>query len=66
MPEENVSMAVVPVDVLQSLMQEAHSLKKEVQALKTMIDSQGERIADLEATQETHADNQMIQLRLIG
>lgn len=40
-------------------------LQDEVMELKATVASQGEKIAALEATQDTQADNQLIQLRLI-
>ena len=41
-------------------------LQDEVRDLKATVASLDEKIATLEATQETQADNQLIQLRLIG
>ena len=41
-------------------------LQDEVRELKATVTRQDEKIASLESTQETQADNQLIQLRLIG
>ena len=41
-------------------------LQDEVSELKATVASHVEKIATLESTQETHADNQLIQLRLIN
>jgi DNA-directed RNA polymerase sigma subunit (sigma70/sigma32) len=41
-------------------------LQDEVRDLKKTVACQNEKIAALEATQDTHADNQFIQLRLIN
>jgi hypothetical protein len=41
-------------------------LQDEVQILKDTIALQGEKMAALEATQDLHADNQLIQLKLIN
>ena len=41
-------------------------LQDEVRDLKARVASQDEKIAALESTQDTQADNQLIQLRLIG
>jgi hypothetical protein len=41
-------------------------LQDEVRELKAIVASQSEKIAALESTQSTHADNQLIQLRLIN
>jgi hypothetical protein len=54
--EELPSVVVVPVDVLQSLLQEVHSLKKEVQGLKALVACQGEKIAALETTELQDVD----------
>ena len=41
-------------------------LRDEIDTLRSMISSQNEMIATLESTQETQADNQLIQLQLIN
>ena len=41
-------------------------LQDEVAQLRATVDRQDEKIAALEATQDTQADNQLIQLRLIA
>ena len=41
-------------------------LQDEVESLRATVTRQDEKIAALESTQETQADNQLIQLRLIG
>ena len=41
-------------------------LQDEVSQLQATVAHQGEKIAALQATQDTHADNQLIQLRLIN
>ena len=51
---------------LQDLIKEAiQPLQDEVETLKATVTRQDEKIAALESTQETQADNQLIQLRLI-
>ena len=51
---------------LQDLIKEAlQPIQDEVETLKATVIHQDEKIAALESTQETHADNQLIQLRLI-
>ena len=52
---------------LKVLIKEAiQPLQDEVSQLRATVDRQGEMIAALEATQDTQADNQLIQLRLIN
>ena len=52
---------------LKSIIQEAiQPLQDEVSQLLATVATQGEKIATLESTQETQADNQLIQLRLIN
>jgi len=41
-------------------------LQDEIAQLRATVDRQDEKIAALQATQDTHADNQLIQLRLIN
>ncbi len=50
MSEDQVSVVAVPVDVLQSLLQEVHSLREEVRDLK-------EKIAALDAQQLQDVEN---------
>jgi phosphoribosylanthranilate isomerase len=72
MPKADVPPSEDPIFVLtSSQLQEIISralqpLQDEVAQLRGIIASQEEKIADLAATQETQADNQLIQLRLIN
>ena len=51
----------------QDLIKEAiQPLQDEIETLKATVARQDEKIAELESTRETQADNQLIQLRLIG
>jgi len=57
----------ITVCQLQDLIARAiQPLQDEVRDLKATVARQDEKIAALESTQETQADNQLIQLRLIG
>lgn len=56
----------VPSAFLEELIGAIQELKDEVSDLRGIIANQEEKIADLAATQETQADNQLIQLRLIN
>ena len=51
--------------VTQAVEKAIQPLQDEVESFRAIITSQDEKIAALESTQETHADNQLIQLRLI-
>jgi len=51
---------------LQDLLGAIQDLKDEVSQLRATVNKQAEKIADLEATQDTQAENQIIQLRLIN
>jgi len=52
---------------LKVLIKEAiQPLQDEVMQLRATVDRQGEMIAALESTQDTHAENSLIQLRLIN
>jgi hypothetical protein len=64
-------LIVLSVGQLQDLITQAiekaiQPLKDEVSDLRATVTHQGEKIAVLESTQETQADNQLIQLRLIN
>jgi len=52
--------------ITQAVEKAIQPLQDEVRDLKTTVARQGEMIAALQATQDTHADNQLIQLRLIN
>jgi hypothetical protein len=52
--------------VTQAVEKAIQPLQDEVVDLKATVARQDEKIAALESTQETQADNQLIQLRLIG
>jgi hypothetical protein len=57
---------ILTASQLQAIISQAiQPLKDEVSQLRATVARQGENIASLEATQDTHADNQLIQLRLI-
>jgi hypothetical protein len=51
--------------VIQAVEKAIQPLQDEVKDLKATVTRQDEKIAPLESTQETQADNQLIQLRLI-
>jgi len=52
--------------ITQAIEKAIQPLQDEVRDLKTTVARQREMIAALQATQDTHADNQLIQLRLIN
>ena len=52
--------------ITQAVEKAIQPLQDEVRELKTTVTRQDEKIAALEATQDTHAENSLIQLRLIG
>ena len=52
--------------ITQAVEKAIQPLQDEVRDLKTTVARQREMIAALQATQDTHADNQLIQLRLIN
>jgi DNA-directed RNA polymerase sigma subunit (sigma70/sigma32) len=52
--------------VLEAVEKAIQPLQDEVSLLRATVTRQDEKIAALEATQETQADNQLIQLRLIN
>ena len=51
--------------VTQAVAKAIQPLQDEVESFRATVTLQGEKIIALESTQETHADNQLIQLRLI-
>jgi hypothetical protein len=60
-------LITLTIGQLQDLIREAiQPLQDEVESFRSIITRQDEKIAALESTQETQADNQLIQLRLIG
>ncbi len=66
-PPAEGSIFVLTAGQLQEIISRAiQPLKDEVSELKSTIASQNEKIAFLEATQDTQSDNQLIQLRLIN
>jgi hypothetical protein len=65
-PSSEESVFILTSGQLQDLIKEAIQLvQDELSDLKVTVAAQNEKIASLEATQETQADNQLIQLRLI-
>ena len=52
--------------ITQAVEKAIQPLQDEVSQLRATVARQGEMIAALQATQDTHADNQLIQLRLIN
>jgi chromosome segregation ATPase len=69
---QSPALIAVPASILDEILSEVQALRDEVQDLKaTVARQEGElstlrqRITALEATQETQAENQLIQLRLI-
>jgi hypothetical protein len=52
--------------ITQAVEKVIHHLQNEVLQLKVTVDTQAAKIAALESTQDTQADNQLIQLRLIN
>lgn len=66
-PPSEESIFVLTADQLQKIITKAiEPLQDEVSELKATMAGQNEKIALLEATQDTQADNQLIQLRLIN
>jgi hypothetical protein len=60
-------LITLTIGQLQDLLKEAiQPLQEEVESFRAIVDRQDEKIAALESTQDTQADNQLIQLRLIG
>ena len=60
-------LITLTIGQLQDLLKEAiQPLQDEVESFRAAVARQDEKIAALESTQETQADNQLIQLRLIG
>jgi cell division septum initiation protein DivIVA len=54
-------------DIITKAIEKAlHPLQDDIRDLKATVARLDEKIATLEATQDTHADNQLIQLRLIN
>jgi hypothetical protein len=51
--------------IIQAVEKAIQPLQDEVESFRSIITRQDEKIAALESTQETQADNQLIQLRLI-
>lgn len=69
---ESPALIAVPVSILDQILSEVQALRDEVQDLKATVTRQDgelatlrQQITALEATQETQAENQLIQLRLI-
>ena len=59
-------LITLTIGQLQDLLKEAiQPLQDEVESFRAIVARQDEKIAALESTQETQADNQLIQLRLI-
>ena len=66
-PPSEESVFILTSDQLQDLIKEAiQPLQDEISDLKATVANLQEGITALEATQETQADNQLIQLRLIA
>jgi hypothetical protein len=66
-PPSEEAVFIMTSGQLKDLIKEAiQPLQDEVMQLRATVDCQDEKIATLEATQETQADNQLIQLRLIN
>jgi hypothetical protein len=66
-PPSEESVFILTSGQLQNLIKEAiQPLQDEISDLKATVAAQNEKIASLEAIQETQADNQLIQLRLIN
>jgi cell division septum initiation protein DivIVA len=60
-------LITLTIGQLQDLVKEAiQPLQDEVESFRATVARQDEKIASLESTQDTQADNQLIQLRLIG
>lgn len=59
-------LITLTIGQLQDLLKEAiQPLQNEVESFRATVTRQDEKIAAMESTQETQADNQLIQLRLI-
>ena len=58
--------AIITQAVERGVVQAIQPLQDEVMQLRATVDRQAEKIAALEATLDTHADNSLIQLRLIN
>ena len=66
-PQSEDPVFILTSSQLQDLITRAlQPLQDEVESLRATVTRQDEKIAVLESTQETQADNQLIQLRLIG
>lgn len=66
-PPSEESVFILTSDQLQDIIKEAiQPLQDEISDLKATVAKLQEDITALEATQDTHADNQLIQLRLIA
>ena len=52
--------------ITQAVEKAIQPLQDEIALIRATVDRQGEKIAALESTQDTQADNQLIQLRLIN
>jgi len=60
-------LITLTIGQLQDLIKEAiQPLQDEVESFRVTVARQDEKISALEATQDTHADNSLIQLRLIN
>lgn len=65
-PSEDPIFVLTSSQLQEIISRAIQPLKDEVSELKSTIASQNEKIAFLEATQDTQSDNQLIQLRLIN
>jgi hypothetical protein len=66
-PPSEEAVFILTSGQLQAVIKEAiQPLQDEISDLKATVAAQDEKIASLEAIQETQADNQLIQLRLIN
>jgi hypothetical protein len=66
-PPSEEAVFILTASQLQAIIFQAiQPLQDEVRELRATVARQDENIAALEATQETQAENQLIQLRLIG
>lgn len=65
-PQSEDPVFILTASQLQEIITRAlQPLQDEIETLKATVTRQDEKIAALESTQETQADNQLIQLRLI-
>jgi len=65
-PQSDEPVFILAGSQLQDVISRAlQPLQDEIETLKATVTRQDEKIATLESTQETQADNQLIQLRLI-